>query len=156
MRGVHVRETRQMGAAPHSLSSCGACLAAWPPGSSAAEAEHFESIATTWTINNKQLEARHQHPPSTFPSLPPPVRITDRGPARFPARPATHFPLPTYTAVAIAVEMGKKKRGHPDVEELLGRPWCYYCLSPGSMAGASIATVLLTRYAAQANETLRT
>ncbi|KAK3899645.1 hypothetical protein C8A05DRAFT_46342 [Staphylotrichum tortipilum] len=23
--------------------------------------------------------------------------------------------------------MGKKKRGHPDVEELLGRPWCYYC-----------------------------
>ncbi|KAK3995302.1 putative zinc finger protein [Cladorrhinum sp. PSN332] len=23
--------------------------------------------------------------------------------------------------------MGKKKRGHPDVEELLERPWCYYC-----------------------------
>ncbi|KAI9891387.1 MAG: hypothetical protein M1814_002705 [Vezdaea aestivalis] len=23
--------------------------------------------------------------------------------------------------------MGKKKRGHPDVEEVLGRPWCYYC-----------------------------
>jgi hypothetical protein len=23
--------------------------------------------------------------------------------------------------------MGKKKRGHPDVEELLARPWCYYC-----------------------------
>ncbi|KAI5459105.1 RING-6 like protein [Mariannaea sp. PMI_226] len=23
--------------------------------------------------------------------------------------------------------MGKKKRGHPDVEEILGRPWCYYC-----------------------------
>ncbi|KAH6615799.1 hypothetical protein B0J18DRAFT_388268 [Chaetomium sp. MPI-SDFR-AT-0129] len=23
--------------------------------------------------------------------------------------------------------MGKKKRGHPDVEELLTRPWCYYC-----------------------------
>ncbi|KAI1921403.1 hypothetical protein LOZ58_002284 [Ophidiomyces ophidiicola] len=23
--------------------------------------------------------------------------------------------------------MGKKKRGHPDLEELLGRPWCYYC-----------------------------
>ncbi|KAK2740359.1 hypothetical protein FQN55_008940 [Onygenales sp. PD_40] len=23
--------------------------------------------------------------------------------------------------------MGKKKRGHPDVEELLNRPWCYYC-----------------------------
>ncbi|KAK4132739.1 hypothetical protein BT67DRAFT_425092 [Trichocladium antarcticum] len=23
--------------------------------------------------------------------------------------------------------MGKKKRGHPDVEDLLGRPWCYYC-----------------------------
>ncbi|KPM35940.1 hypothetical protein AK830_g10617 [Neonectria ditissima] len=23
--------------------------------------------------------------------------------------------------------MGKKRRGHPDVEEILGRPWCYYC-----------------------------
>ncbi|RSM00398.1 hypothetical protein CEP52_009123 [Fusarium oligoseptatum] len=23
--------------------------------------------------------------------------------------------------------MGKKKRGHPDIEELLHRPWCYYC-----------------------------
>ncbi|OIW23806.1 hypothetical protein CONLIGDRAFT_686037 [Coniochaeta ligniaria NRRL 30616] len=23
--------------------------------------------------------------------------------------------------------MGKKKRGHPDVEELISRPWCYYC-----------------------------
>ncbi|OAQ98403.1 hypothetical protein LLEC1_06546 [Akanthomyces lecanii] len=23
--------------------------------------------------------------------------------------------------------MGKKRRGHVDVEELLGRPWCYYC-----------------------------
>ncbi|EON67284.1 hypothetical protein W97_06537 [Coniosporium apollinis CBS 100218] len=23
--------------------------------------------------------------------------------------------------------MGKKKRGHPDVEEVLARPWCYYC-----------------------------
>ncbi|KAF7562472.1 hypothetical protein G7046_g1661 [Stylonectria norvegica] len=23
--------------------------------------------------------------------------------------------------------MGKKKRGHPDVEEILGRAWCYYC-----------------------------
>lgn len=23
--------------------------------------------------------------------------------------------------------MGKKKRRHPDVEELLARPWCYYC-----------------------------
>jgi hypothetical protein len=24
--------------------------------------------------------------------------------------------------------VGKKKRGHPDVEELLARPWCYYCM----------------------------
>lgn len=24
--------------------------------------------------------------------------------------------------------MGKKKRGHPDVEEILSRPWCYYCV----------------------------
>ncbi|TQN71447.1 BUB3-interacting and GLEBS motif-containing protein [Colletotrichum shisoi] len=23
--------------------------------------------------------------------------------------------------------MGKKKRGHPDVEDVLSRPWCYYC-----------------------------
>jgi hypothetical protein len=23
--------------------------------------------------------------------------------------------------------MGKKKRGHPNVEDLLARPWCYYC-----------------------------
>jgi hypothetical protein len=23
--------------------------------------------------------------------------------------------------------MGKKRRGHPNVEELLSRPWCYYC-----------------------------
>ncbi|KAJ9231909.1 hypothetical protein DTO207G8_4034 [Paecilomyces variotii] len=23
--------------------------------------------------------------------------------------------------------MGKKKRGHPDLEEILARPWCYYC-----------------------------
>ncbi|KAI9847693.1 MAG: hypothetical protein M1837_001941 [Sclerophora amabilis] len=23
--------------------------------------------------------------------------------------------------------MGKKKRGHPDAEEILNRPWCYYC-----------------------------
>lgn len=23
--------------------------------------------------------------------------------------------------------MGKKKRNHPDVEEILNRPWCYYC-----------------------------
>ncbi|RDW76068.1 hypothetical protein BP5796_06889 [Coleophoma crateriformis] len=23
--------------------------------------------------------------------------------------------------------VGKKKRGHPDIEELLARPWCYYC-----------------------------
>jgi len=23
--------------------------------------------------------------------------------------------------------MGKKKRGHPEIEEILDRPWCYYC-----------------------------
>lgn len=29
--------------------------------------------------------------------------------------------------------MGKKKRGHPDIEEIINRPWCYYCqnYSPG-------------------------
>lgn len=25
---------------------------------------------------------------------------------------------------------GKKKRGHPDIEEILARPFCYYCMSP--------------------------
>jgi hypothetical protein len=29
--------------------------------------------------------------------------------------------------LAIAKMVGKKKRNHPDVEELLARPWCYYC-----------------------------
>jgi hypothetical protein len=28
---------------------------------------------------------------------------------------------------SVAATMGKKKRGHPDVEDLLTRPWCYYC-----------------------------
>ncbi|KAH7313688.1 hypothetical protein B0I35DRAFT_277365 [Stachybotrys elegans] len=23
--------------------------------------------------------------------------------------------------------MGKRRRGHPDIEEVLSRPWCYYC-----------------------------
>ncbi|RDA91346.1 hypothetical protein CP533_0011 [Ophiocordyceps camponoti-saundersi (nom. inval.)] len=23
--------------------------------------------------------------------------------------------------------MGKKRRGHPDIEDVLARPWCYYC-----------------------------
>ncbi|PFH62171.1 hypothetical protein XA68_14840 [Ophiocordyceps unilateralis] len=23
--------------------------------------------------------------------------------------------------------MGKKRRGHPDIEDVLSRPWCYYC-----------------------------
>lgn len=23
--------------------------------------------------------------------------------------------------------MGKAKRKHPDIEEILARPWCYYC-----------------------------
>ena len=23
--------------------------------------------------------------------------------------------------------MGKNKRKHPDIEEILARPWCYYC-----------------------------
>lgn len=31
---------------------------------------------------------------------------------------------PTVTS---SVDMGKKKRNHPDVEEILARPWCYYC-----------------------------
>jgi hypothetical protein len=46
--------------------------------------------------------------------------------------------------------MGKKKRGHPDVEELLSRPWCYYCPS----AAITLSTTWkLTQ--SQANETLK-
>jgi hypothetical protein len=29
---------------------------------------------------------------------------------------------------SIDTMVGKKKRGHPDVEDLLARPWCYYCV----------------------------
>ena len=127
-------------AAPQSRSCCGACLAAWLLGSTVAEAEHFESIAT-WTINNKQptqLRAHHPQPLSTFPSPPPLVCIPDRGTASCPSRGDTLFPPPIDTAVAIALTMGKKKRGHPDVEELLGRPWCYYCSSTASLAGTCV------------------
>ena len=27
----------------------------------------------------------------------------------------------------LSSKMGKKKRHHPDVEEIITRPWCYYC-----------------------------
>lgn len=46
---------------------------------------------------------------------------------------STHFPSPDRTpksercAPQSLTKMGKKKRGHPDLEELLARPWCYYC-----------------------------
>ena len=49
------------------------------------------------------------------------------------------------------IKMGKKKRGHPDVEDILGRPWCYYCAS--AVDRHSRARSWLTRL--QANETLR-
>ena len=32
-----------------------------------------------------------------------------------------------FTALHLTSTMGKKKRGHPDIEEVLARPWCYYC-----------------------------
>jgi len=35
-----------------------------------------------------------------------------------------------YLSQQTTAEMGKKKRGHPDVEELVARPWCYYCQCP--------------------------
>jgi hypothetical protein len=39
--------------------------------------------------------------------------------------------------------VGKKKRGHPDIEELLARPWCYYCtLQPSAMAMNCLLTLL--------------
>lgn len=38
-------------------------------------------------------------------------------------------------------KMGKKKRGHPDIEEVLTRPWCYYCIALSSVALGSPDTV---------------
>jgi hypothetical protein len=45
--------------------------------------------------------------------------------------------------------MGKKKRGHPDVEELLARPWCYYCTYIFCLAAQLVLT------GSQASETLK-
>lgn len=36
-------------------------------------------------------------------------------------------PLSINASLAHNMAGGKKKRGHPDVEEVLQRPWCYYC-----------------------------
>ena len=38
--------------------------------------------------------------------------------------------------------MGKKKRGHPDVEEILSRPWCYYC----TYTSTSICTICMALF----------
>ncbi|PTB71113.1 hypothetical protein M440DRAFT_1442925 [Trichoderma longibrachiatum ATCC 18648] len=41
--------------------------------------------------------------------------------------------------------MGKKKRGHPDVEEILSRPWCYYCAYPSLfVCPIYIASILIS------------
>lgn len=45
-----------------------------------------------------------------------------------------HHPVAYPYADPQTITMGKKKRGHPDVEELLGRPWCYYCSSTRTTA----------------------
>lgn len=34
---------------------------------------------------------------------------------------------PSLPLFAPATIMGKKKRNHPDVDDILSRPWCYYC-----------------------------
>lgn len=44
-------------------------------------------------------------------------------PAVAPTTPS-HLPL---SSLSIVIMVGKKKRNHPDIEELLARPWCYYC-----------------------------
>ena len=36
-------------------------------------------------------------------------------------------PLIRLLGASAHFEMGKAKRKHPDIEEILGRPWCYYC-----------------------------
>jgi hypothetical protein len=52
-------------------------------------------------------------------------------------------PSPIHESLQVAKMVGKKKRNHPDVEELLARPWCYYCkftrcaLHPRSFANMS-------------------
>ena len=36
--------------------------------------------------------------------------------------------FPPIIAERVTSKMGKNnKRKHPDIEEILGRPWCYYC-----------------------------
>ena len=49
--------------------------------------------------------------------------------------------------------VGKKKRGHPDLEELLARPWCYYCKA--TQLNFNIIAQRLT-YPSQASVTLMT
>merc|ERR1712230_233615 len=41
----------------------------------------------------------------------------------------TNNPITKHVAIQSQIlrMVGKKKRGHPDVEEVLSRPWCYYC-----------------------------
>ncbi|POR39683.1 Uncharacterized protein TPAR_00129, partial [Tolypocladium paradoxum] len=45
--------------------------------------------------------------------------------SRLRRRPAESSPHPR--SPQLSPGMGKKKRGHQDVEDLLARPWCYYC-----------------------------
>merc|ERR1712230_293470 len=41
----------------------------------------------------------------------------------------TNNPITKHVAIQSQIlrMVGKKKRHHPDVEEVLSRPWCYYC-----------------------------
>lgn len=48
--------------------------------------------------------------------------------------------------------MGKKRRGHPDVEDILSRPWCYYCMA-ASLSPSALRSWKLTLL--QASVTLR-
>lgn len=36
--------------------------------------------------------------------------------------------------------VAKKKRNHPDIEELLARPWCYYCMYTNDVALSILTT----------------
>ncbi|POS84702.1 hypothetical protein EPUL_005266 [Erysiphe pulchra] len=37
--------------------------------------------------------------------------------------------------------VAKKKRNHPDIEELLARPWCYYCMYKNDVALSILTTI---------------
>lgn len=41
--------------------------------------------------------------------------------------PTQYHPVSSPSHPIVVIMVGKKKRGNPGVEEVLQRPWCYYC-----------------------------